>query len=156
MKFLLFAAAAITAAAFPAGQVRSGTNLVEIYPTVVDRNGQLVADRRQDDFQVYDNSKMQKITVFDRGAQPITMALFVDESPSVFEESNRIASAVEEFAKHFVPGDRATIGAFGHVVRLEPELSDNPADLVPRMFAGRPWFPSGTALWDALSGATSH
>jgi VWFA-related protein len=145
----LILAAAIAAAAF-AHQFRSGTNVVEIYATVVDRNGRVVPDLVQDDFQVYDNGKLQKITVFDRGTQPITMALLVDESPSVSQASSRIAAAVEEFAKHFLPGDRATIGAFSHLVRLDRVLSESPAALVPKMFAGRPRFPSGTALWDAL------
>ncbi len=150
MKSLILAAATIAAAAFAADQFRSGTNIVEIYSTVVDRNGRVIPDLAQDDFQIYDNGKLQKITVFDRGTQPITMALLVDESPSVSQASARIAAAVEEFARHFLPGDRATIGAFSHVVRLDHVLSDKPAELVPKMFAGRPRFPSGTALWDAL------
>jgi len=150
VKPLILAAATIAAAAFPSQQFRSGTNIVEIYSTVVDRNGRVVPDLTQDDFQVYDNGKLQKITVFDSGTQPITMALLVDESPSVSEASKRIESAVEEFAKHFLPGDRATIGAFSHLVRLDDVLSDEPAELVPKMFAGRPRFRAGTALWDAI------
>jgi Ca-activated chloride channel homolog len=150
LKSLVLAAATLTAAAFPAGQFRSGTNIVEIYSTVVDRNGRVVPDLTQDDFQVYDNGKLQKISVFDRGTQPITMAMLVDESPSVSQVSARIEAAVEEFAKHFLPGDRATIGAFSHIVRLEKKLSDKPAERLAEMFAGRPRFPSGTALWDAI------
>jgi len=78
------------------------------------------------------------------------MALLVDESPSVAASAGRIQGAVEEFAKHFLPGDRATIGAFSHVVRLDPALSDRPGELVPGLLASRPRYPSGTALWDAL------
>jgi VWFA-related protein len=137
----------------PQQTFRSGVNTVEIYATVVDRDGRLVPDLTKDDFQVYDDTKPVAIDVFAAGTQPITMALMVDESPSVSRVADRIESAVTEFSKHFLPGDRATIGAFSHIVRLDPQLSEKPGDLVSLVLGGRPRFPSGTALWDAIDNA---
>ena len=144
---VLLVAASVLA---PQQVFRSGVNTVEVYATVVDRAGRLVPDLTADDFQVYDDSKPVKIDVFERGTQPITMALMVDESPSVSAIGGRIEAAVTEFAKHFLPADRATIGAFSHVVRLDPRLSSRPGELISLVLGGRPRFPSGTALWDAL------
>ena len=138
----------------PAPQTfRSGVNVVPIYATVIDRTGRFVPDLTAADFDVTDNGRPQQIVVFESGTQPIRMALMVDESPSVADASGRMVAAVQEFARRFLPGDRATIGAFSHIIRLSPELSDNPASVVSGIIDGRPRFPSGTALWDALDAA---
>jgi len=129
---------------------RSGVNVVPIHATVVDRSGRVVPDLTAADFEVTDNGRSQPITVFESGTMPITMALLVDESPSIAPSSERIIEAVREFAKRFLPGDRATIGAFSHVIRLSPELSDTPASMLDGLWIGRPRFPAGTALWDGL------
>ena len=129
---------------------RSNVNTVEVYVTVVDREGRLMPDLTADDFQIYDDTKPVKIEVFSAGVQPITMTLLVDESPSVTRAGSRIEAAVHEFTKHLLPEDRATIGAFSHVVRLDPRLSSGLGDRVSRVLGDRPRFPSGTALWDAL------
>ena len=137
----------------PQQTFRSGVNVVSVYATAVDRGGRFVPDLTAADFEITDNGRPQQITVFESGTLPIRMALMVDESPSVFASSDRMIAAVQEFAKRFLPGDRATIGAFSHVIRLSPELSDAPASVVPGLWTGRPRFPSGTALWDALDAA---
>jgi VWFA-related protein len=132
---------------------RTSTSTVEIYATVVDRSGRLIPDLTRDDFVVRDNGTVRPISVFAQGTQPITMALMMDESPSVAGAFDRIAGGVQELSRHFIPGDRAALGAFSHLVRLDPTLSSDPASLVPGLFAGRPRFPAGTALWDGLDAA---
>ena len=134
----------------PQQTFRSGVNVVPVFATVVDRSGRFVPDLTAADFEITDNGRPQPITVFESGTMPITMALLVDESPSVARSSDRMIDAVREFGRRFVPGDRATIGAFSHLIRLSPELSDNPASVVAGLWTGRPRYPSGTALWDAL------
>jgi Ca-activated chloride channel homolog len=151
MKSVLAAVAALLL--LPQQTFRSGVNVVPIYATVVDRSGRFVPDLTAADFEVTDNGRLQQITVFESGTLPIRMALMVDESPSVLASSDRMVAAVQEFAKRFLPGDRATIGAFSHVIRLSPELSDTPASVIAGLWTGRPRFPSGTALWDALDAA---
>lgn len=152
MKSLCIALAAVVCT-MPQLTFRTSTNTVEIYATVVDRSGRLIPDLTKDDFVIRDNGKVQPISVFAQGTQPITMALMMDESPSVARAFDRIAGGIQELAKHFISGDRAALGAFSHLVRLDPTLSADPASLVPGLFAGRPRFPAGTALWDGLDAA---
>jgi VWFA-related protein len=154
MKVLLVASVVVIGV-LPQQTFRSGVSTVEIYATVVDSKGRHVPDLTKDDFQIFDDAKLVSIDVFAQGTQPITMALMVDESPSVLGVADRIEGAVKELAKRFLPGDRVTIGAFSHLVRLEPKFSDKPTDLISPMLAGRPRFPSGTALWDAVDHARS-
>jgi len=134
---------------------RSGVNTVEVYATVTDRTGRLVPDLAETDFEILDNGKVQPITVFDRGTQPITIAIMLDESPSLFDVSARVTSAVQTFAKNLLPGDRAVLGAFSHLVRLNPEFTADFAKLVERLPLGRPRFPAGTAMWDGLDAAAA-
>src|SRR5262245_45538918 len=89
---------------------RSGVNTVEVYATVTDRDGRLVPDLAETDFEIRDNGKPQPITVFDRGTQAITIAIMIDESPSLFDVSGRITAAVRAFAGNLLPGDRAVLG----------------------------------------------
>jgi len=134
---------------------RSAVNTVEVYATVTDRTGRLVPDLSASDFEILDNGKAQSITVFDRGTQPITIAIMLDESPSLFDVSGRVTSAIHAFAKNLLPGDRAVLGAFSHSVRLNSEFTADFAALLLRLPVGRPQFPGGTAMWDALDAAAS-
>ena len=149
------AALAITGllAVLPPQQFRSNVNTVEVYATVVDSNGRLVPDLTAEDFEIRDNGRPQKIDVFAQGTQPITIAVMVDESPSVDLARPRLEAAVQEFSRRFLPGDRGTLGAFSHLVRIERGLHESLTPLIANVFGGRPRFPSGTALWDALDEA---
>ena len=89
MKIAMLALAA-TIAVLPQQTFRSAVNTVEIYATVVDRDGRLVPDLTKDDFQVYDDTRPVKIDVFAAGVQPITMALMVDESPKPCPGEHRV------------------------------------------------------------------
>ena len=131
-------------------RIRSVSHTVEIHATAIDRQGRLIPDLTVADFEIQDDGKTQAITVFDAGVQPITIAVLLDESPSVFESSERIARGVAAFNRQLLPGDRGTLGAFSHTVRLEPKLSRNLTRLLSDLPLERPRFPAGTAVWDAL------
>jgi Ca-activated chloride channel family protein len=134
---------------------RTGINTVEVYATVVDREGRLVPDLTRDDFELRDNGKPQPLTVFEAGTQAITIAIMLDESPSLFEVSPRLTDAIMAFAMELDPKDRAALGAFSHYVRFNPQLTDDPVELLRRLEGNAPEFPAGTALWDALSDAVT-
>jgi Ca-activated chloride channel homolog len=134
---------------------RGGVSTVEIYATVVDHEGRLVADLTRDDFEVRDNGRPQPLTVFEAGTQAITIAIMLDESPSLFEVSPRLTDAIMAFALELGPNDRAALGAFSHYVRFNPQLTDDPVELLHRLDGNAPEFPAGTALWDALSDAVT-
>ena len=157
-KAFVIAAAGMLSLSLSADQqqvFRSGVNTVEVFATVTDRSGRLVTDLTQADFEIQDNGKAQPITVFQSGIQAITIAVMLDESPSVFESSDRIKSAVFEFSKRLLPGDRATLGAFSHLIRIEPQLSRNLVPLLNSLDHERPRFPAGTAVWDALDASAA-
>src|SRR6187397_2217849 len=143
------AAGMVSAARAQQPQIRSVSHTVEIHVTAIDRQGRLVPDLTLADFEIQDDGKAQPIAVFDAGVQPITIAVLLDESPSVFESSERIARGVAAFNRQLLPGDRGTLGGFSHTVRVEPKLSRNLTRLLSDLPLDRPRFPAGTAVWDA-------
>ena len=133
-------------------QFRSAVDLVPLYVTVTDRHGALVGNLDADNFSVHDNGQAREIALFQRGDRPISMAVLLDRSPSLFDQSVRTESAVVEFAQNLRPGDRACLGFFSHVVTLDPTLTDNTERLLKHLGDPAP-LPAGTALWDALGAA---
>jgi VWFA-related protein len=129
--------------------LRSGVDTVPVYATVTDRAGRLVAGIPVTDFQVYDNGRRQKIELFGAEIQPITVAILLDRSPSLFEVASRTQAAVTAFASRLLPRDRACLGSFGHTVSLDPELTGDTDALLRHLGDDMP-FPAGTALWDAI------
>lgn len=146
-SLLLVVAGSVMAAAPQV--IKTGVNTVSVYATVTDAKGKIVTDLKASDFQVEDNGRRQSITVFKSDVQPLSIAVLLDASPSLFPVATRTQGAVMQFAQRLLPADRATVGTFGHVVTLNPELTNDPAALIRRLGDDAP-FPAGTALWDAI------
>ena len=128
---------------------RSGVDTVVVYATVTNEAGAIITGLEQRDFIVEDNGRPRPITVFKRDPQPITLALLLDRSPSLFGPAVRMQNAVVDFLRRLLPGDRTTLGFFSHVVTLKPELLTDADALIRRLGDDAP-FPAGTALWDAI------
>jgi Ca-activated chloride channel family protein len=128
---------------------KTGTHVVPIYATVTDARGQLVRDLTAADFEIQDNGARQTVSMFTNDVQRVTVAILLDESPSLFPAASRTTAAVTEFTTRLLPDDRACIGMFGHTVTLDPQLTGNPQTLLARLNGPKTW-PAGTALWDAI------
>ncbi|MEZ5316120.1 MAG: VWA domain-containing protein [Vicinamibacterales bacterium] len=131
-------------------QFRSATNTVAIYASASDRAGAPVRDLTAADFEIEDDGRKQAITVFENGIQPITIAVLVDASPSLFAERPLAAAAVAAFAGRLIPGDRACLGTFNQSVSLDPRFTDREDVLVGHLGDGAAPWPAGTAVWDAV------
>ena len=140
---------ALPAASAEQQTFRTDVNTVAIYATVTNEAGAIVTGLEQRDFIVEDNGRSRPITVFKRDVQPITLALLLDRSPSLFGPAVRMQDAVVDFLRRLLPKDRATLGFFSHVVTLKPDLLSDPEALIRRLGDDAP-FPAGTALWDAI------
>ena len=54
---------------------KSGTQVVSLFVTVADAQKRLVPGLTQDDFEVYDNDKLQPIIYFDNSVRPINVVV---------------------------------------------------------------------------------
>lgn len=136
-------------AAAPQQPIRTDVRAVPVYATVTLANGSLVTGLTGRDFEIRDNGRVQPITAFANDPQPISVAILLDNSPSLFKVSGRTEDAIKDFAHLLRPGDAACLGTFSHVVTLKPELTGNPDVLIKHLGDDAP-FPAGTALWDAI------
>src|SRR5262245_44145325 len=82
---------------------RSVSRTVAIYATVTDAERRLVPDLVKDDFEVFDNGKRQKITLFANDIQPISVVMMLDRSGSMLPNFNLVRAAAEQFVAHLLP-----------------------------------------------------
>ena len=134
-------------------QFRVGVQTVPIYATVTDREGRLVPDLTRDQFEVYDNGKLQTITNFTADVQPLTVVVMLDTSGSMTLFLDFLKVAAEQFVIRLLPEDRAKIGSFSDKILFGPKqgmpFTANRDELV-RILQNEVQFGNPTRLWDAV------
>ena len=133
---------------------RAGVQTVALYATVTDQTGRLVPDLEQKDFDIYDNGKLQTITVFKSDVQPVTVLLTLDTSGSMTMNLEHLKDAAEAFVIRLLPFDRARITNFDDKIVTSPVFTSNRDDLV-RYLHEDVGYGNGTRLWDAVDDSMS-
>lgn len=128
---------------------RGGTETVAIYATVLDRGGQVVLNLDEGDFEVLDDGRPQKLTVFRKGLQPITAAVLVDTSASMTLNLELARGAAEQFVIRMFPGDTARVGSFSDRIDLSPRFTSD-RDALLRSLGDDLHIGNPTVLWDAI------
>jgi Ca-activated chloride channel homolog len=149
----------------PPGSVAAGqsaisvkTELVALPVRVTDAHGNLVPGLSQENFQVFEDGRPQKITVFQRGDTPVTVGLVVDHSRSMGPELPEVAAAVSAFAQSSNPQDEMFVVDFNDQVWFQlldgKPFTNDPDELEKAVSAvtarGR------TSLYDAVAEGLNH
>jgi Ca-activated chloride channel family protein len=149
----LVTVAAMAGSAVPAqdqARFRSGVDLISVTATVLDTNGRLVTGLPREAFEIYEDGERQPIAQFTNERVPVSLAVLLDVSDSMFGQRLVDArTAVERFLFDLLDDeDEFSVIAFNH----EPaQLTDwtRARDVVTRAMA--PLRPFGsTALYDAV------
>jgi Ca-activated chloride channel family protein len=129
---------------------KTSTDTVPLYVTVTDREKRLVPDLVLEDFEVYDNGKLQTITSFDNSQKPISVVVMIDTSASITGELARVYQSAEQFLLRLLPGDEAKVGAFNDKIEFLPDgrFSSSRDELIRNLKDLD--FGNGTRLYDAL------
>jgi VWFA-related protein len=127
---------------------RSSVQTVPIYATVVDSSGRLVPDLQREDFEIYDENKLQDLTIFRSDVQPISVVVMLDTSGSMTANIELLKSAAERFVIRLLPFDRARIGSFSDKIDLSREFTSD-RDALIRYLHTEIGFGNPTRLWDA-------
>jgi Ca-activated chloride channel family protein len=131
---------------------RTGSDLVRVFATVLDRDGRLVTNLTKDQFEVRDEGKPQPLTLFDNTPQPIRLVEMLDVSGSMEGNLPILREASDALFERLRPDDMACVGTFGHEVRISDPCTHDIAALrsfLPRFIA--PDAP--TPLWRGLDQA---
>ncbi len=129
---------------------RSGTNIVDLYVTVTDRENRLVPDLTLDDFEILDNNQIQEITVFQNEILPFTVVVMLDTSASMASRIDLLKAAAEQFLIRMLPMDSGKVGAFNDKIETFPHEFTSDRD---RLIASLDELDYGnpTHLYDAIA-----
>ena len=133
-------------------------NLVLLPVKVTNGRGTFVSGLKLQDFRVYEDGKLQDLTVFEDEDTPVTVGLVVDHSRSMGSKLPGVVIAVSFFAHSSNPQDEMFVVDFNDDVSIElmrgKAFSNDAKDLEEALTAvsarGR------TALYDAVSEGLHH
>jgi Ca-activated chloride channel family protein len=155
--FATVVAAAVLLIVHPSAQqkFKVSTNTVALYVTVTDAERHLVPDLIQEDFEVYDNGKLQSITSFDNHPLPITATVMLDTSGSMTGALDLVKRAAEQFLIRLLPDDMGMVGAFNDKIEFHPaNFTGNRDELVGLLKDLDFGYP--TRLYDAVDESISR
>jgi Ca-activated chloride channel family protein len=148
---LLLAIATLASAA----QFSSGVNLVEVYATVTDQDGEPVTGLGRDAFTVFEDGRPQTLTAFAAGEFPLSVALALDRSFSMSGEPLALAkTAAHQFLGELRQDDQAMLIGIGSEVEVLAPLSSPREPLHAALRSVTPWGTTG--LHDAIIAGIDH
>jgi len=141
-----------------ASTISVDTELVALPVSVTGANGSFISGLSLEDFRVYEDKRLQKITMFQQGDTPVTVGLIVDHSRSMGPKLPEVAAAVSGFARSSNPQDEMFVVDFNDDVSVEllngKPFTDDPKELAKAVFSVRA--RGRTALYDAVAEGLLH
>jgi Ca-activated chloride channel homolog len=145
----------------PAGQepdsesfrIKMDVALVVLHATVTDRDGGLVSNLGEQDFQIYEDGVPQHIRLFQNEDIPVTVGLVVDHSTTMRPKLAEVSAAARTFVRFSNREDEMFVVNFNEIVSLglpkTMRFSDSAAELENAIAKA----PVGgqTALYDAIA-----
>jgi Ca-activated chloride channel family protein len=137
----------------PGFAFRTSVDLINVTATVTDGQGRFVPGLRAEDFEVYEDGKLQKISQFDSERVPVSLGIVLDASGSMAGEKMSAAQdAVRRFLDDLLGSqDEVFLMRFDSRVNVLSDWTENRAAVSRLVGSIRP--AGGTALYDAVSDA---
>lgn len=127
-------------------------DLVLLDVSVKEAKGGYVSNLTKDNFQIYEDGKLQNITQFSSEETPITVGLVVDDSRSMHHKVREVNTAAVAFVDVSNPQDEIFVTHFNDRVRhglpAGTMFSDNPETLREALWNNKP--EGMTSLYDAI------
>lgn len=131
---------------------RLNVNEVIVPVTVTDNQGRFVSNLKKEDFQIYEENKLQEIRTFSADKnQPIVIGFLLDMSSSSTLHWQNYQNAATQLIQHFLTGDSrfsgylVTYAREAEVVVNTTSESDALVDKIAKLEPG-----GGSALFDAI------
>ena len=148
---LLVAAASVSLLAQdrPA-RFQSGVDLISVTATVIDKSGKLVTGLPAEAFEIFEEGERQTISQFTNERVPVSLAVLLDVSDSMFGQRLVDArSAVERFLFELLDeDDEFSVVVFNHQPRALTRWTQAPDVVRDAMATLKPF--GSTALYDAV------
>ena len=138
--------------------LRLEANMVVLSATVLDRHNAPVSGLGKDDFQVYEDGKLQQIKQFSHEDIPVTVGIVVDSSGSMGPKRDDVIVAALAFARSSNPQDHMFVVNFDDRVSFDlppgTPFTDRPKEL--QLALSRIRTIGETSLYDGLIAALDH
>ncbi len=138
-------------AGLPDTRIILEVNRVDMLFTVTDKKGRFITDLGKDDFEVFENKRLQNIQEFTSESDlPLRIAILIDTSNSIRDRFRFEQQAAIDFINSVIRRgqDKAMLVSFDSNAELVADLIDDPEKLADGIRSLRPG--GGTALYDAL------
>lgn len=124
--------------------------LVELFVSVLDRNGRPVPDLTKGDFAVREEGRQREIERFGSLQDlPLNVAVLMDTSSSMGRRLRVSAASAQSFFESVLTeGDLAALASFHHDIRVLVPFTDSIEDLRYGASGLRAW--GSTRLWDGI------
>jgi len=99
-------------------KITVSTNLVVLPVSVTDSKGEFVSGLQEQNFSVYEEGRVQRITLFVEEDTPVTVGLLVDHSRSMRPKLSEVITAVSTFAHSSNPEDEMFVVDFSDTVSI--------------------------------------
>jgi Ca-activated chloride channel family protein len=134
------------------------TELVVLPVRVIDGHGDFVSGLSPDNFRVYQDGGLQRISLFQQEDTPVSVGLIVDHSRSMGPKLAEVTAAIVAFAQSSNPQDEMFVVDFNDTVSLETRdgraFTHDPAELARAVSAVSA--RGQTALYDAVNEGLKH
>jgi Ca-activated chloride channel family protein len=127
---------------------KAGSQVVSIFTTVTDIDKRLVPGLTKEDFEVYDNEKLQLLVNFDNRIRQVNVVVMLDTSGSMTLSIDLLKQAAEQFLLRLMPDDKARVGAFNDKIQFNSRWSGDRDQLITDVKDLD--YGNGTRLWDAV------
>ncbi|MBZ5701087.1 MAG: VWA domain-containing protein [Acidobacteriia bacterium] len=139
-------------------KITVSTNLVVLPVSVTDAQGEFVSGLQEQNFSVYEEGRLQRITLFVEEDTPVTVGLLVDHSRSMGPKLPEVVTAVTTFAHSSNPADEMFVVDFSDKVSIglldgkaftsDPKVLEKAVAAVSAR--------GQTALYDAVAAGLKH
>jgi VWFA-related protein len=120
---------------------------VRVPVCVLDLKGEPLLGLRGEDFQVLEDGKRQKVTLFSNERRPLRIALALDISGSMDNKMPQVEEALRHFVELLEPADEIMVITFNDEVRVVQPFTADRQRLAKVLDNIEPF--GGTALYDA-------
>jgi Ca-activated chloride channel family protein len=134
----------------PTGRYEVTVDRVNLLVTASDNKGRFVTDLAEQEFQVFEDGKLQQITNFSKQTNlPLNLAFLLDTSSSVAVKLPFEKEAATNFIYSIMRDqDKALLAEFDSGVTLLQDFTSSPNEIVKKIAKLRA--AGGTALYDAI------
>ena len=134
--------------------IKVNVRLVEVYATVLDHKGKYVDGLRRDDFQILEDGKPQRISIFESNAGALSCAFLLDTTGSMRDALPRVKNSVTKLIDELAPQDSVAIFTFDDHLTVRQDFTTD-RDAAKRAVL-RTRSQGNTALFDAISDAAEE